>query len=64
MSEPFPDDSVPQRALADGPKKRSCLRCKTPFLSEGFGERICKRCKGSNTWKNAAPAHQRTSRRP
>lgn len=32
-------------ARGDAPAERNCLRCQTAFWSEGFGERICKRCK-------------------
>lgn len=46
----------PLRALRDAPKERRCLRCKATFLSDGFGDRICRRCKGSSSWRNAAPA--------
>ena len=45
----------PKRALGDAPKERSCLRCKTSFWSEGFGERICARCKGTSIWRAAVP---------
>jgi hypothetical protein len=34
---------------------RPCLRCRTVFLSEGFGERICARCKASTVWRTALP---------
>ncbi|GEM_PF-1215290 len=49
---------LPQQQIAHGdvPRERACLRCKAVFHSEGFGERICKRCKGSSTWKNPASA--------
>lgn len=52
----------PVRALEDRPKERACLRCGVRFWSEGFGERICRRCKGLNTWRNAAPVNPGTSR--
>jgi hypothetical protein len=51
-----PDRPEPSRASRDTPKERACLRCKAIFLSDGFGERICRRCKGSSSWRNAAPA--------
>ncbi|KPP85881.1 MAG: hypothetical protein HLUCCO07_03565 [Rhodobacteraceae bacterium HLUCCO07] len=47
---------TPKRAAGDIATKRTCLRCKTIFQSEGFGERICSRCKGSVVWKSAVPA--------
>lgn len=36
----------------DVPKARHCLRCKAEFHSEWSGERICRRCKSSNAWRN------------
>lgn len=63
MSEFLPEHTFLQRALADAPKERACLRCAAAFWSEGFGERICKRCKGSHSWKNAALVHQGSPRK-
>ncbi len=37
----------------DQPKVRTCLRCETDFESSWSGERICKRCKSSNSWKSS-----------
>jgi hypothetical protein len=52
------------KAMGDTPKTRHCLRCGTNFWSEGFGERICGRCKSSVTWRAAVPhAGQRNGRR-
>ncbi len=45
----------PERALGDAPQERACLRCKVLFPSEGFGQRICARCKGSSVWRAAIP---------
>ncbi|RBI83500.1 hypothetical protein DRV85_15710 [Rhodosalinus halophilus] len=42
-----------QRAAGDVDAERICLRCRSPFRSEGFGERICSRCKGSAVWRAA-----------
>ncbi len=56
MTEPLPESLDPARSLRDVPAKRTCLRCRTVFQSEGFGERICRRCKGSAQWKSAVPA--------
>jgi len=42
----------PPQALGDVPKMRACLRCHTKFESSGFGDRICRRCKGSNVWRH------------
>lgn len=43
------------RATADIAAERVCLRCRTSFWSEGFGERICSKCKGSAVWRAAVP---------
>lgn len=32
-------------------KERRCLMCGKPFVSLGPGERICRACKGSTTWR-------------
>ncbi len=44
------------KATADIAAERICLKCRSPFLSEGFGERICSRCKGTVAWRTAVPA--------
>lgn len=41
------------RATADIAAERVCLKCRSSFWSEGFGERICSRCKGSAVWRAA-----------
>jgi hypothetical protein len=41
------------RAAGDIAAERACLRCRSTFLSEGFGERICSRCKGTTAWRSA-----------
>lgn len=56
MITAFPEKLHPSRASRDVPTMRACLRCKSEFQSEGFGERICPRCKGSAVWKSALPA--------
>jgi hypothetical protein len=33
------------------PKMRPCLKCRTPFLSEWSGERICRKCKSTIAWR-------------
>ena len=45
----------PEPALNDLPRERRCLRCLSLFQSEGFGERICRQCKGTNAWQNSIP---------
>ena len=42
-------------ATADIAAERACLRCRSTFWSEGFGERICARCKGTVAWRSAVP---------
>jgi|GEM_PF-1066710 len=51
------------RALGDIPRERPCLRCETTFMSEGFGERICRRCKGLNAWRSAVAVSPGAARR-
>lgn len=60
-----PDTSVvpPTPARGDVPAERHCLRCGAVFWSEGFGERICKRCKSQASWKSAIPPGDGGSRR-
>lgn len=47
-----PRDGV--RAVADVPKARQCLSCKTGFNSEWAGERICPACKRKSLWTSGA----------
>ncbi len=47
----------------DVPKPRSCLRCHETFDSAGFGERICRRCKGTIEWRNGLATTFGSSRR-
>lgn len=51
------------RLPGDVPKVRACLRCKADFRSEWSGERICRRCKSSTSWRNGLPLPRRTSGR-
>ncbi len=51
------------RARGDVAAERVCLRCEATFWSEGFGERICSRCKGSVAWRTAAPGGNGQGRR-
>ena len=55
-------------ARCDVAAERACLRCKKEFWSEGFGERVCARCKSSDTWRNSVAGvlgqgHRRSSGR-
>ncbi|MCU4652010.1 hypothetical protein N8I71_04170 [Roseibacterium sp. SDUM158016] len=43
------------KACGDVARMRTCLRCRAEFPSEGFGERVCRKCKSSSTWRSAAP---------
>lgn len=63
MSEAAISDIVRERALGDVPRERRCLRCDTVFWSDGFGERICWRCKKLKAWRNAVPDSPGASRR-
>ena len=35
-------------------KERKCLKCREVFPSQWAGERICKRCKSSGSWRNGS----------
>jgi hypothetical protein len=35
-------------------KIRKCLICRSPFPSAWAGERVCRRCKSSSTWRSGA----------
>jgi hypothetical protein len=35
----------------DERKTRKCLMCEEPFLSEWAGERVCRKCKSSKSWR-------------
>jgi hypothetical protein len=38
------------------PKVRGCLRCGKSFYSAWSGERICKQCKNTSSWRNGIAA--------
>jgi len=42
-------DPMPERIYIT--KTRSCLKCREPFESEWSGERVCRRCKGRDSWR-------------
>lgn len=50
-------------ATADVAAERTCLKCRSTFWSEGFGERICSRCKGSIVWRSAVSEGRGVGRR-
>jgi hypothetical protein len=35
-------------------KTRQCLVCRTVFESEWAGERICRKCKSTSSWRSGA----------
>lgn len=37
-------------------KKRTCLMCASEFHSEWSGERICKACKSTDSWRSGGIA--------
>lgn len=45
-------DARPPAPRRDMPAKRPCLRCSMIFGSDGFGDRICPRCKSSKSWRS------------
>ena len=45
------DHKKPGAERATDPKTKQCLVCKSPFLSEWAGERICRRCKSTAAWR-------------
>src|SRR5688572_5496068 len=50
------DSMTKERSIetAEGQKRaRSCLSCHRVFDSAWVGERVCPRCKGSQTWRSA-----------
>lgn len=61
MTDSPQEQGPPTKAPGDVAAKRVCLRCRTVFSSEGFGERICPRCKSSTFWKTALPLRETRS---
>lgn len=41
---------IPLKASRDVPAERVCMSCRQRFWSEGFSERICRRCKSRKGW--------------
>jgi hypothetical protein len=39
-----------RKALLPTAKRRACMCCQRPFLSEGIHNRICEPCKRSDLW--------------
>lgn len=48
-------DAQPVRRSSDVPRARLCLRCGSSFESEWSGERICRLCKSTTSWRNGLP---------
>lgn len=63
MNDQDPALLPPKPARGDMPAERFCLRCNATFWSEGFGERVCKKCKSQAAWKSAIPSGDGGSRR-
>jgi hypothetical protein len=56
------DIETPAGAVCrDDPKVRQCLRCQADFKSQWAGERICARCKSTNTWRSGVPVRASSS---
>lgn len=55
MSDAAKVSALDEAHPIDGPKVRQCLRCATDFTSQWSGERVCSRCKSSNTWRSGLP---------
>ena len=53
------DHTKPEPERQVEPKMRPCLVCKTQFLSEWSGERICRRCKSAKVWRGGGVNTQR-----
>ena len=62
-TEPEDAELETVKASGDIAAERACLRCRAMFWSEGFGERICRGCKGSAVWRTAIPEGSGQGRR-
>lgn len=47
----------------DESQERHCLRCRSAFWSEWYGERICPRCKNTTAWRGAVAGSYGQGRR-
>jgi hypothetical protein len=52
----MPRSDPPPRPERDVPSRRQCLCCRATFLSEGFGERICRHSQPLQTLQGVARA--------
>jgi len=46
----------PQSDRVHEKKRRNCLMCQTPFMSNWPGERVCGNCKQSSAWREGGIA--------
>jgi hypothetical protein len=53
------DHKKPMSGRDVEPKTKPCLICKSPFLSEWAGERICRRCKSTTAWRSGVASRSR-----
>jgi hypothetical protein len=53
------DQKMPASLRDTEPKTKPCLVCKSPFLSEWAGERICRRCKSTAAWRSGVVSQSR-----
>ena len=47
-----PDKQIANRVPTKKKKKRNCMMCTKPFLSEWSGNRICNNCKATDYYKS------------
>jgi len=55
------DDPVRARARGDAPAERQCMTCGTTFFSEGWHNRLCRRCARRSAPPGSSAAHRGTS---
>ncbi|MBL6957878.1 MAG: hypothetical protein ISR52_02785 [Rhodospirillales bacterium] len=51
MTKKKTDTSKPKMQAAANSGSRKCLMCGETFDSEGSHNRVCKRCKGTQAWR-------------
>jgi len=52
MHKHYKKQDKPETApVGTPPKTRRCLMCGDSFQSEWSGERVCKKCKSTSTWR-------------
>ncbi len=51
---PMTRKSKPTTEFAYVAKTRRCLMCREPFESSWAGERVCRCCKGRNSWREGS----------